>query len=57
VADGAGIALGFDGSISDDETVVYGRTDDGYLFLVGAWARPAGARRGGGSRVSRCTRR
>jgi hypothetical protein len=43
VADGTRIALGFDGSISDDETVLYGCTADGHLFLLGAWSRPEGA--------------
>lgn len=42
----ARIALGFDGSISDDETVLYGCTEDGHLFLVGAWSRPPGAPQG-----------
>jgi len=41
VADGARVALGFDGSISDDETVLYACTADGYLFCLGAWSRPA----------------
>lgn len=43
VESGERVALGFDGSISDDETVVYGCTEDGHLFLVGAWSRPPGA--------------
>jgi hypothetical protein len=40
VAEGSRVGLGFDGSISDDETVLYGCTAAGHLFLVGAWARP-----------------
>jgi hypothetical protein len=43
VADGERIALGFDGSISDDETVLYGCTEDRHLFLIGAWTRPEDA--------------
>jgi hypothetical protein len=43
VAEGARVALGFDGSISDDETALYGCTADGHLFLIEAWSRPAGA--------------
>ena len=39
VSDGPRVALGFDGSISEDETVLYGCTSDGHLFLVGAWSR------------------
>lgn len=46
VADGARIALGFDGSISEDETVLYGCTADGFVFLVGAWSRPENAPKG-----------
>ena len=40
VSEGSRVGLGFDGSISDDETVLYGCTADGHLFLVGAWSRP-----------------
>ena len=40
VSEGARVALGFDGSISKDKTVLYGCTEDGRLFLVGAWSRP-----------------
>lgn len=37
------IGLGFDGSISDDWTALYGATRDGHVFKVKAWSRPAGA--------------
>lgn len=37
------IGLGFDGSISQDETWLVGCTRDGYAFRIGRWARPAGA--------------
>ncbi len=37
------IGLGFDGSISQDETWLVGCTRDGYAFRLGRWARPAGA--------------
>jgi hypothetical protein len=40
VRDGERIGIGFDGSISQDETVLYGCTQDGYLFLIAAWSRP-----------------
>lgn len=40
---GTRIGLGFDGSISQDATVLRGCTADGYSFLVGAWVRPVGA--------------
>lgn len=43
--EGTEIGLGFDGSISDDETALYGCTGDGYVFEVGSWARPADAPR------------
>jgi hypothetical protein len=39
---GTEIGLGFDGSISQDATVLRGCTRDGYSFLVGAWVRPRG---------------
>lgn len=43
VAPGERIALGFDGSLSDDATVLIGsRLSDGFLFPVGIWAKPAG---------------
>jgi hypothetical protein len=40
---GAPVGLGFDGSISQDSTVLYGFTQSGYGFLVAAWERPPGA--------------
>lgn len=41
---GTPIALGFDGSLNEDTTVLRGcRMSDGYLFRIGAWAKPAGA--------------
>lgn len=43
VASGTAIALGFDGSINDDATVLIGaRMTDGFLFPVGIWACPTG---------------
>lgn len=39
---GTQVALGFDGSISNDATVLRGCTRDGYSFLVQAWVRPHG---------------
>jgi hypothetical protein len=43
VAPGTAIALGFDGSLRDDATVLLGcRMTDGFLFPVGIWAKPAG---------------
>ena len=43
VAPGERIALGFDGSLSDDATVLIGsRLSDGFLFPIGIWAKPAG---------------
>ena len=44
VAPGEPIALGFDGSLNDDTTVLRGcRMSDGFLFKIGAWAKPDGA--------------
>lgn len=41
---GEAIALGFDGSLNDDTTVLRGcRMSDGFLFKIGAWAKPDGA--------------
>ncbi len=38
---GTRIALGFDGSISDDSTVLIGcRMSDGFLFPIGIWEKP-----------------
>ncbi|MEU6709993.1 hypothetical protein ABZ897_00825 [Nonomuraea sp. NPDC046802] len=43
VAPGTKIALGFDGSLRDDATVLMGsRLEDGFLFPVGIWAKPSG---------------
>lgn len=43
VAPGEAIALGFDGSLNDDSTVLIGcRMSDGFLFPVGIWERPIG---------------
>lgn len=39
---GTQIGIGFDGSISNDATVLRGCTRDGYSFLLGAWVRPPG---------------
>lgn len=44
VEPGEPIALGFDGSLNDDATVLRGcRMSDGYLFKIGTWAKPEGA--------------
>lgn len=44
VAFGESIALGFDGSLNEDTTVLRGcRMSDGFLFKIGAWAKPDGA--------------
>lgn len=43
VAIGEAIALGFDGSLNDDTTVLRGcRMSDGFLFKIGVWAKPDG---------------
>ncbi|MCZ3386319.1 MAG: hypothetical protein LH630_05010 [Actinomycetia bacterium] len=43
VAMGESIALGFDGSLNDDTTVLRGcRMSDGFLFRIGVWAKPEG---------------
>lgn len=40
---GETIALGFDGSLNDDSTVLIGcRMADGFLFPVGIWSKPTG---------------
>lgn len=36
------IGGGFDGSISEDSTVLRGCTKDGYRFVIGQWDRPVG---------------
>jgi hypothetical protein len=44
VAAGEPIALGFDGSLNEDTTVLRGcRMSDGFLFRIGAWPKPDGA--------------
>jgi phage terminase large subunit-like protein len=44
VAAGEAIAMGFDGSLNDDTTVLRGcRMSDGFLFRIGAWPKPDGA--------------
>jgi hypothetical protein len=40
VADGELVGVGFDGSISDDKTVLWGCTRDLYLFEIAVWERP-----------------
>lgn len=43
VEHGTAITLGFDGSLTDDSTVLRGcRMSDGYLFKIGAWEKPDG---------------
>jgi hypothetical protein len=43
VPPGTAIAIGFDGSIRDDATVLIGcRMTDGFLFPIGIWAKPEG---------------
>lgn len=43
VEPGTAIALGFDGSLNDDSTVLIGsRMSDGFLFPIGIWSKPAG---------------
>lgn len=43
VEPGDAVALGFDGSLNDDSTVLIGcRMSDGFLFPVGIWAKPTG---------------
>lgn len=40
---GEAIALGFDGSLNDDSTVLIGsRMSDGFLFPIGIWSKPVG---------------
>lgn len=43
VEPGTPIGIGFDGSISDDATILQACTADGYGFLLGAWVRPSGS--------------
>ena len=42
VPDKTEIGLGFDGSISQDETWLVGCTREGYCFRIGRWSRPPG---------------
>ena len=43
VEPGTRIALGFDGSLNDDSTVLIGsRLSDGFIFPIGIWAKPSG---------------
>jgi hypothetical protein len=43
IAPGESVALGFDGSLNDDSTVlIASRMSDGFLFPVGIWAKPEG---------------
>jgi hypothetical protein len=43
VEPGTEIAVGFDGSLNDDTTVLRGcRMSDGFLFRIGAWPKPSG---------------
>jgi phage terminase large subunit-like protein len=43
VPSGTRVGLGFDGSISQDATVLRACTADGYSFIVRSWVRPKGA--------------
>lgn len=44
ISPGESIAIGFDGSLNDDTTVLRGaRMSDGFLFRIGAWPKPEGA--------------
>ena len=41
---GEAIAIGFDGSLNDDSTVIRGcRMSDGFRFTIGLWEKPDGA--------------
>ncbi len=43
IAPGESVALGFDGSLNDDSTVLMAsRMSDGFLFPVGIWSKPSG---------------
>lgn len=41
-ADGETVVLGFDGSYAGDSTGLVGCTQDGFLFVIDAWEKPAG---------------
>jgi hypothetical protein len=43
VKSGTRVGAGFDGSISQDTTVIRACTEDGYSFIHDAWERPSGA--------------
>ena len=44
VEPGEAIAIGFDGSLNDDSTVLRGcRMSDGFRFTIGMWEKPLGA--------------
>jgi len=44
VEPGTSIAMGFDGSINDDSTVLIGsRMTDGFKFPIGIWEKPSGS--------------
>ncbi len=49
---GTYVGLGFDGSITEDSTVLRGCTPEGYTFILGKWERPLGPA-GKGWRVPR----
>lgn len=43
VGPGTPIAMGFDGSLNDDSTVLFGsRMSDGFIFPIGVWSKPEG---------------
>lgn len=43
VEPGTPVALGFDGSLNDDSTVLIGsRMSDGFMFPIGIWSKPSG---------------
>lgn len=47
ITPGEQIALGFDGSLRDDSTVLIGsRISDGFVFALGIWAKPTGPEAG-----------
>lgn len=46
VAKGEAVALGFDGSLSDDHTALWGCTGAGHLFPIGIWLPPEGLEEG-----------
>jgi phage terminase large subunit-like protein len=53
VEPGEQVALGFDGSIYNDSTCLYGCTRDGFLFELAKWERPLGIPRTDPWRVPR----